>query len=175
MLLLPDCLLAATCAGTPATTSRPLTIFPLRLDIVIWLVCSTTAQPASMLQLLTALCCASGLLALAVHRRAPAFYMGHRTAITAARRVLTLPYIRHAANKKMNPRGPVAAVVLHLLVQSGALHNFAGSLFFLDGWRVGRHASQGRTGLAVKWQGGRVWCMAVCSCSPALCVSALLL
>ncbi|KAF6261591.1 hypothetical protein COO60DRAFT_1680067 [Scenedesmus sp. NREL 46B-D3] len=109
----------------------------LRLDIVIWLVCSTTAQPASILQLLTALCCASGLLALAVHWRAPAFYMRHRTAITAARRVLTLPYIRHAANKKMNPRGPVAAVVLHLLVQSGALHNFAGSLFFLDGWRVG--------------------------------------
>jgi hypothetical protein len=110
----------------------------LRLDVVIWLVCLATAPPLSHLQLFTALCCIAALLALAVHWLYPATYMQHRTAITTARRMLTLPSIRHFANRGMHPSGSLAAVVLHLLVQSGALLNAAGSLFFLDEWRVGK-------------------------------------
>jgi hypothetical protein len=111
----------------------------LRLDVVIWLVCWATGPSAAAMQLLTVLCCLSAVLALAVHCRHPATYTVNRTAITTARRIITLPYILHLASKTYSPKGPVAAVVLHLLVQTGALHNFAGSLFFLQGWRVGAY------------------------------------
>jgi hypothetical protein len=114
----------------------------LHLDLLIWLVCAATAPALSLLQLLTALCCVSGIAAIAVHKLAPAFYMQHRTAITTARRMITLPYIRHSANKHMSPTGPVSALVLNLLVQTGAMHNFVGSLFFLDGWRTCESAAE---------------------------------
>jgi hypothetical protein len=109
----------------------------VRLDVIIWLVCWATGQSAFIVQLLTALCWLSALLALAVHSRHPAIYTQHRTAITTVRRMITMPYILHTASKTYSPKGPVAAVVLHLLVQSGALHNFVGSLFFLQGRHVG--------------------------------------
>jgi hypothetical protein len=114
----------------------------LHLDLLIWLVCAATAPALSLLQLLTALCCVSGVAGITVHRLAPAFYMQHRTAITTARRMITLPYIRQSANKHMSPTGPVSALVLHLLVQTGAMHNFVGLLFFLDGWRTCESAAE---------------------------------
>lgn len=108
----------------------------LRLDLVIWLACWATAPSQSLLQMLTALCCLAAVLALALHQRYPDFYTKHRTAITTARRMLTLPYVQQLAVRAGHPSGPVSAAVLHLLVKTGALHNFVGSLFFLDGWRV---------------------------------------
>jgi hypothetical protein len=114
----------------------------LRLDVCIWLVCTAVMAPLSLTQLLNAMCFVSALAALAVHTVAPATYMRHRTAITTARRLLTLPFMRHYTNRQFHPRGPVAALLQHLLVQTGALHNFIGALFFLDGWRVGEWLRQ---------------------------------
>jgi hypothetical protein len=97
----------------------------------------TAVQPLSVAQLLTALCCVLVLVALAVHVLAPATYTRHRTAITTARRLLPLPYIKYHSNRQMQFRGPVAALLHHFLVQTGALQNIIGAVGFLNGWRVG--------------------------------------
>jgi hypothetical protein len=132
----------------------------LRLDLLIWLICAATSPQLSLLQLHTVLCCVSGVVAIAVHKLFPAVYMQHRTAITTTRRMLTLPYIRQSAHKHMGPTGAVQALVLHLLVQTGALHNFVGSLFFLDGW----HACECAASDTASWECNReAWCTAQCS------------
>jgi hypothetical protein len=137
MLLCLASLFVQTCHRHVTYNLRAIDFVSLCLDVVIWFVCWATTQQQPLVSLLIALCCVAALLVLALHRHSPASYMRHRTAITTARRLLTLPHIRHVASRAVNPSGPLAAVALHLLMQTGALHNFAGSLFFLDGWRVG--------------------------------------
>uniref|UniRef100_A0A383WJG1 Uncharacterized protein n=1 Tax=Tetradesmus obliquus TaxID=3088 RepID=A0A383WJG1_TETOB len=114
---------------------RAFDLVSLRLDVCIWLVC-TAIQPLSIALLLSALCTVLAVAALAAHTLAPETYTRHRTAITTARRLLTLPFIKHHCSRQLQQRGPVAAVLQHFLVLNGALLNFMGALFFLDGWHV---------------------------------------
>jgi hypothetical protein len=144
-LLLPGCSACCHMYRHASYNFRAFDFLSLHLNLFIWLVCAATAPPLSLLQLLTALCCVSGVAAIVLHKQCPAFYMQHRTAITTIRRVLTMPHIRQSAYKHMSATGPVSALVVHLLVQTGAMHNFVGSLFFLDDWRACECAAQDTT------------------------------
>lgn len=96
---------------------RAFDLVSLRLDVCIWLVC-TAIQPLSIALLLSALCTVLAVAVLAAHSLAPETYTRHCTAITTARRLLTLPFIKHHCSRQLQQRGPVAAVLQHFLVST---------------------------------------------------------
>lgn len=167
---MPGCLLRSTLHRHVNYNFKAFDNVSLRLDLVIWLACWATAPSQSLLQMLTALCCLAAMLALALHWRYPDFYTKHRTAITTARRMLTLPYVQQLAVRAGHPSEPVSAAVLHLLVKTGALHNFVGSLFFLDGWRVGAWPAAEQSSECVRDTSCSTQAQRACSGSRALWV-----
>lgn len=89
--------------------------------------------PRELLCTLPAVLSSLGFAAFKQQR--PAHYVRHRTAITAFRRCVIMPYLGLILLRRpLHATGSWPAAVLHLLVLSGSVHTFIANFFFLNNW-----------------------------------------
>lgn len=120
-----------------SNTLDPCDRICLPLDIVIWVCCALGARHTPQQLLWVAPGLLSAVCVAVLRRRHPNWCKKRRTAITAARRLMVLPYLAFVLLRQpLHATGAWQAAVLHLLVLSGGVHNTIAAFFFLNPWWV---------------------------------------